>query len=349
MIDWTRTVTVADAGANFNGDKDEAKKLIKAAAEAGVDCIKFQTYTEDGLCHPTHWAYDLIRRCQLPRKWHEELADYAAECGIAFNSTPFDFEAVELLDELWVPFWKVASGDLTYRALIERMAEMRPSRPVVLSQGASSWRDVTRAAYWISSVSSNPQITILHCVPVYPATPVMYHLPMLQRQQEAFRRTGLRIDVGISDHTTSIGLPAASVAFGGRMVEKHITMSREQDGPDHGHALEPHEFAALVQAIRDVEDGTAPFGPPREAVVAVTKAQPQIRRACYWARDVRKREVGRWQDLITTVRPAPTPSATSGFHLPAEALRYHDRVEVIFPGQKGEPVMLDDVSINPRD
>ena len=250
---------IAEAGVNHNGDLKLARALIDVAVEAGADAVKFQTFQADRLATPdapkadyqlqttgdSESQSDMLRRLELSPDAHRELHSYCHERGIIFLSTPFDEEAVDLLDELGVPAFKISSGDLTNSPLLEHVASK--GKPVILSTGMSELSELIEAVSVLNTAGcENP--VLLHCVSNYPADAAEVNLRAMQTMRSAFD-----VPVGFSDHTQGIDVALAAVALGACVIEKHFTLDRTLPGPDHRASLEPAELRELVRSIRRVE------------------------------------------------------------------------------------------------
>lgn len=250
---------IAEAGVNHNGDLKLARALIDVAVEAGADAVKFQTFRADRLATPNapkaeyqlqttgdaESQFEMLRRLELSADAHRELRAYSHERGIIFLSTPFDEEAVDLLDELGVPAFKISSGDLTNSPLLEHVAGK--GKPVILSTGMSELSELIEAVSVLNTAGcENP--VLLHCVSNYPADAVEINLRAMQTMRSAFD-----VPVGFSDHTEGIDVALAAVALGACVIEKHFTLDRTLPGPDHRASLEPAELRELVRSIRRVE------------------------------------------------------------------------------------------------
>lgn len=250
---------IAEAGVNHNGDLRMARALIDVAIEAGADAVKFQTFRADRLATPdapkpeyqlrttgnSESQFEMLRRLELSADAHRELQSYCHERGIIFLSTPFDEEAVDLLDELGVPAFKISSGDLTNSPLLEYVASK--GKPVILSTGMSELSELIEAVSVLNTAGcENP--VLLHCVSNYPAAPDEVNLRAMQTMRSAFD-----VPVGFSDHTEGIDVALAAVALGACVIEKHFTLDRTLPGPDHRASLEPAELGELVRSIRRVE------------------------------------------------------------------------------------------------
>jgi len=250
---------IAEAGVNHNGEVKLAKALIDVAVDAGADAVKFQTFHADLLAtaEAPKAAYQLettaaeesqiemLRKLELSTDAHRELRAYCNERGIAFLSTPFDERAVDFLDDLGVPAFKISSGDLTNSPLLEHAAAK--GKPIILSTGMSELAEVIEAVSVLNSAGCENPI-LLHCVTNYPANPAEVNLRAMQTMRSAFN-----LPVGFSDHTEGIDVAVAAVALGACVIEKHFTLDRSLPGPDHRASLEPAELRHLVQSVRRVE------------------------------------------------------------------------------------------------
>lgn len=247
------TYIIAEIGANHNRDLKIAKTLIDKAAEAGVDAVKFQTYRAENLYSKRAPKFskddvnpfDLIKANELPREWHRELFAYAAQRKLHFLSSPFDNDAVDDLDRVGVPAFKVASFELIDLGLLKYIAQK--NKPIILSVGLATLGEIEDALDVIRA-QGNDDIMLLHCASLYPSPPEVVNLNAIQTLLKAFQ-----IPVGFSDHTLGIHIAVAAVAKGACIVEKHFTLDRTMKGPDHSFAIEPNELKQLVKNIRDVE------------------------------------------------------------------------------------------------
>lgn len=238
---------IAEAGSNHDGSLEQAKQLIDIAAEAKVDAVKFQLFTAKGLYSEKAPAYPIIQANELPRTWLPELVRYSREKNVMFLATPFDREAVDALEEIDVPLYKWASLEIVDLPLLNYTASK--GKPVIVSTGVSDLGDIQDAINAIYA-AGNKDVILLHCSSLfeYPQKPSQVNLRMIDTMRNAFH-----VPAGFSDHTVSIAIPAAAVARGSCVIEKHFTISRQGKGPDHFFALEPRELADMVSAIREVE------------------------------------------------------------------------------------------------
>jgi len=236
---------IAEVGSNYDGSLDEAKAYIIEASKCGCDAIKFQTLRKDKLIAPCHPAYNNFCNLELPDKWHYPLKLVADEYGIEFMSTPFYLEAVDLLESVGVKTYKIASGDITFTPLLEKVAQTH--KPVLLSTGASSLRDIEQALNTLHKYGTS-DITLLHAVSNYPPQWHENNLYALKIMSHYFD-----LPVGISDHSPSPIIPIMAVALGATVIEKHITFSRSSIGPDHFFATTIDELRDMVRQVRIAE------------------------------------------------------------------------------------------------
>lgn len=247
------TYIIAEIGANHNRNMKIAKRLIDKAAEAHVDAVKFQTYKAEKLYSKNTprfskdniKPFDLIKSIELPRKWHKELFEYTNRKGLHFLSSPFDLEAVELLNEIGVLAYKIASFEITDLELLKYIAQKK--KPIILSTGMADFEEINDALRAIRS-KRNDDIILLHCNSLYPAPFDIVNLNVIQSLSQEFK-----IPIGFSDHTLGIHIPIAAVVKGAKIIEKHFTLNRTMKGPDHSFAIEPVELKQMVQNIRDIE------------------------------------------------------------------------------------------------
>lgn len=248
------TYIIAEIGSNHNCDKKIAKKLISKAADAGADAVKFQTYKAEKLYSKKTpkfskdriKPFDLIKSIELPREWHNDLFEYAIKKNVQFLSSPFDYEAVDLLDRLDVPAFKVASFEITDIKLLKYISQKK--KPIILSTGMTNIKEIDDALKAIRS-EGNDNIILLHCNSLYPSPVDIVNLKAIENMYKQFK-----IPIGFSDHTIGIHIPIAAVAKGAKVIEKHFTLDRHMKGPDHNFALEPNELKQMIRNIRDVEE-----------------------------------------------------------------------------------------------
>ena len=251
---------IAELSANHNQNLEKAIELIREAKAAGADAVKLQTYTPDTLTIPSDqpcfrigggspWGgrnlYDLYSEAYTPWEWHPKLRDAAAEAGIHLFSTPFDFTAVDYLERMEAPAYKIASFEIVDLALIERVAHT--GRPMILSTGMSTLAEIEEAVAAARQAGAR-EIALLKCASAYPAPAEDMNLRTLAHLADAFG-----VPVGLSDHTLGIAAAVAAVALGASIIEKHFTLSRRDPSPDSAFSLEPDEFRAMADAVRTAE------------------------------------------------------------------------------------------------
>ena len=251
---------IAEVSANHGQDYDTAARIVRGAAEAGADAVKLQTYTPDTITIASNapafragegslWEgttlYDLYQKAYMPWDWQPRLKALAEELGLHCFSSPFDPTAVEFLLAMDVPAFKIASFELVDLPLIAYAAQT--GLPVILSTGMATYGEIEDALGAVSG-AGNDQVALLRCASVYPAEPEIMNLRAMATLRDAFG-----VPVGPSDHTRGIAVAAAAAALGAELVEKHFTLSRELEGPDHPFALEPGELKAMVAGIREAE------------------------------------------------------------------------------------------------
>lgn len=237
-------LVIAEIGSNHDGELATALELVAAAAEAGADAVKVQSFLAERLAAPGRLR-EALRPHELPRRWLEPLVEAATERGVLFLCTPFDEETLDFVCALGVPAIKIASGDLTHVPLLERAA--RSGLPILLSTGLATLAEVEEALAVLRRAGAR-EVVLFHCVSLYPPTPADLNLRAMVTMARA---TGC--PVGFSDHCPSNAPALASVALGACAIEKHLTLDRRRQGPDHPFALEPAELAALVAGVRSVE------------------------------------------------------------------------------------------------
>ena len=251
---------IAEMSANHNQDFDQAVKTIHAAKASGADAVKLQTYTPDTITidsekeffqigKGTIWEgqtlYDLYKKAYTPWEWQPKLKEIADDIGLDLFSSPFDHTAVDFLEKMDVPAYKIASFELVDLPLIRRVA--RTGKPIIMSTGMATLAEIDEAVRTAREAGAR-QIALLKCTSAYPAPPEEMNLRTIPHLAEAFQ-----VPAGLSDHTQGIAIPVAAVALGACMVEKHFTLSRSIPGPDSAFSLEPHEFKAMVDAVRMAE------------------------------------------------------------------------------------------------
>lgn len=255
------TLIIAEAGVNHNGQLDLARRLVEAAAQAGADVVKFQTFSAERLATAQapkaqyqkasgggeESQREMLSRLELTRAMHEDLLAHCARCGIAFLSSGFDIASVDLLVELGLERFKIPSGEITNLPYLRHVGGLRGS--VILSTGMATLDEIAAALTVLQQAgTARERITVLHCNSAYPTPLPDVNLRAMQTIRAAFD-----VSVGYSDHTPGIEIAVAAVALGATVIEKHLTLDRGMEGPDHRASLEPPEFAAMTRAIRNLE------------------------------------------------------------------------------------------------
>lgn len=258
----TKVLIIAEAGINHNGSLDLAKRLVDEAVIAGADIIKFQTFKAEKLVskaakqaeyqrhnigNKDDSQFSMLKKLELTDKQHEILVDYCRNKGIRFFSTAFDLDSIDYLHSLGLGLWKIPSGEITNYPYIKKIAQFR--EPVIMSTGMCELTDIEAAInLLLNNGLKKEQITILHCNTEYPT-------PMkdvnLMAMLEIHNKFGVK--VGYSDHTEGIEVPIAAVALGATIIEKHFTLDKQLEGPDHKASLDPQELCTMVKSIRNIE------------------------------------------------------------------------------------------------
>jgi len=297
---------IAELSANHGHDIRIAKKTIFAAKEAGADAIKIQTYTADTLTidsdkshfklsSGTIWdgqtLYELYQEGSLPWGWHKELQEYAQELGLIFFSTPFDKTAVDFMEELGAPIYKVASFEILDIPLIEYIASK--GKPVIISTGIAELADV-EAAVNATKKHNNSQLVLLKTTSAYPAKIEDANIKTMCNMKETFG-----VEVGISDHTMGTTVPVVATALGGTVIEKHFILDRSVGGPDAAFSLTPEEFKQMVQSVREAEKA---IGVVDYSMNASKKNNRLLSRSLFFVEDVKKGEL-LTEENVRSIRP----------------------------------------------
>lgn len=301
-----RTLIIAEAGVNHNGSIDTAKRLVDAAVDAGVDIVKFQTFDVGAITSKSAQMAkyqventgqeksqkDMLAELALSQEEFRELAGYCSSRGIEFLSTPFDIPSIAFLRSLNCRSWKVPSGEITNYPYLVEIA--RTHQDIILSTGMSTVDEVCDAVELLKSNGAG-NITLLHCTTQYPTPYEDVNLRAMLTLGDEFG-----LPIGYSDHTKGIEVPVAAVAMGATVIEKHFTLDRNMEGPDHKASLEPDELKSMVESIRNIEAalGTGEKK-PAEVELANKKA---ARKSIVAARPIHKGEV-LTEENITTKRP----------------------------------------------
>lgn len=256
-----KTLIIAEAGVNHNGNLDLALQLVAAAADAGADLVKFQSFTASKIIAANapkaeyqkattgtdEGQFEMVRKLELSRADHEALIAKCARHGIGFWSTAFDADSFDMLVELGLDRVKIPSGEITNLPLLRHICRL--GLPIILSTGMAEMEEIAAAVEaMVQAGTPREYITLLHCTTEYPTAMADVNLRAMAHLQAAFQ-----LPVGYSDHTPGIEVPIAAVAMGATVIEKHLTLDRSLPGPDHHASIEPHEFKAMVRAIRNIE------------------------------------------------------------------------------------------------
>ncbi len=317
------TYFIADIAANHDGSLERAKMLIRLAKEAGADAAKFQNFRAPKIVsdygfrslgrqvsHQAAWkksVFQVYQEASIPFDWTPILKEECDKVGIHYFTSPYDFEAIDYV-EPYVPAYKIGSGDIDWIEALERMA--KKGKPVILATGAATIADVQRAVHAI--LKHNPQLVLMQCNTNYTASPENYdhlHLNVLRTYATMFPN----VILGLSDHTQSPAPIVAAVTLGARVIERHFTDDNNREGPDHKFALNPDNWARMVEEVRLAERA---FGSPDKFVAANEQETVIIQRRCLRAaRDIKAGEV-LTREMIDVLRPA-TPGAIKPYEIEA--------------------------------
>lgn len=258
----SRVLIIAEAGVNHNGDLALARKLVEAAADAGADYVKFQTFKAENLVTKSaqkaayqvknvndgdNSQFQMLKNLEMPYEWHFELKDYANSLGIKFLSTGFDEESIDFLDSIDIDLFKIPSGEITNKPFLEHIAKKK--KPIIISTGMANLQEVRAAIEVLQhNGAQKKSITILHCNTEYPTPMLDVNLKAMLALKDEFE-----VNIGYSDHTLGIEVPIAAVALGAKVFEKHFTLDKSMEGPDHKASLDPLELKQMVKSIRNIE------------------------------------------------------------------------------------------------
>jgi len=300
-----KTIIIAEAGVNHNGDLDKALQLIEAASMAGVDYVKFQTFKAKNLVNKEAKKadyqientkeegsqFEMLKKLEIPESWYPTLMQKCKELDIEFLSTGFDEESIDFLEDIGCSFYKVPSGELTNKPYLQHIASK--GKPMILSTGMATIEEIQQAVeVVIDSGIEKSNITILHCNTQYPT-------PMKDVNLHAMNdiRDTLNVSIGYSDHTLGIEVPIAAVALGASVIEKHFTLDRDLPGPDHKASLIPSELKAMVNGIRNIEQAVSGNG-KKEPTESEKPNISIARKSIHVANDLNDNHVITRKDLI---------------------------------------------------
>lgn len=310
-----KTIIIAEAGVNHNGSIDTAMKMVDAAASAGADYIKFQTFKAETLVNKDakkagyqkrnikdndDSQYKMLKKLELDIDTHHKLINYCTKKNIGFTSSAFDLDSIELLHSMKLDYWKIPSGEITNLPYLRKIGQY--NEKVILSTGMSDLKDIKNALeVLITAGTDKKNIFVLHCNSEYPTPMADVNLHAMNSIREKFN-----VSVGYSDHTLGIEVPIAAVALGAKVIEKHFTLSRKMEGPDHKASLEPGELKQMVKAIRNIE--LALGSGIKKPSKSESKNINIVRKSIYAVKHINKGEKFSENNLITK-RPAMGLSA----------------------------------------
>jgi len=288
-----KVLIIAEAGVNHNGVLANAKNLIRAAADAGADYVKFQTFKAEKLVtkgaeladyqlksvNQENSQFNMLQKLEIPAEWYDELINYSRSLGVGFLSTGFDIDSVDLLERFDPPFYKIPSGEITNKPYLEHIASK--GKPIILSTGMAELEEIREALAVIKNKGVQTEnITVLHCNTQYPTPMDDVNLKAMEHIREEFN-----VDVGYSDHTLGIEIPVAAVALGARVIEKHFTLDKAWEGPDHKASLDPIELKKMVSAIRNIELAISGTG-KKVRTESESANLEAARKSIHWSKDI---------------------------------------------------------------
>lgn len=285
------TFIIVEVGSNHDRNLSQAKELIDVACTSGVDAVKFQLFRAESFYKRNDPMFEVMKKNEFPREWLRELCVYAKKKDVIFMASPFDKEAIDLLQEIGSPVIKWASSETVNLPLLRYAASKK--KPIFISTGMCNLADIYEAVRAVTSCG-NDNIVLMQCTSLYPTEPKDVNLHVMDTLRDAFR-----YPVGYSDHTLGFTIAVAAVARGACVIEKHFTLSRKLKGPDHSYALEPDELKKMVKAIRDVEESLGTY---------VKEMHPDERKLARRTSIIAKKNISKGtkitQDLIKIDRPA---------------------------------------------
>ena len=297
-MSYNKTFIIAEAGVNHNGSLDTALKMVDAAVAAGVDAVKFQTFKAEKIiaAYAPKADYqqqttgtgesqlEMVRKLELDESAHERLFRYCKDKGILFLSSPFDLESLDLLNRLGMHIFKIPSGEITNLPYLRKLGAL--NKKLIMSTGMADLGEIEDALVVLMKAGTKPEdITVLHCNTEYPTPFEDVNLRAMVSIKAAFPG----IQVGYSDHTLGIEVPIAAVALGARVIEKHFTLNRNLEGPDHQASLEPDELKSMITAIRNIEKAMGDS--IKKPSPSELKNKGIVRKSVVAARDIQKGEI----------------------------------------------------------
>jgi pseudaminic acid synthase len=307
MHESQQPLFIAEISANHLGNFDRAKQLVRAAINSGASAVKFQTYTAstmtldidvmDFKISKDHslWGgrklFELYEEAHTPWEWHEELFNICRKANVIPFSSPFDSTAVDFLESLDAPMYKIASMETGDHLLIKRVAET--GKPLIISTGATEWEEIKELVEVVEK-AGNKDLTLLVCTSSYPSEPADAHLRRIQTLKDKFG-----VKVGLSDHTLGIGVSVAAIALGASVIEKHLTLRRSDGGADGAFSMEPEEFSMLV---KEGNSAALALGNSQWSMQESEKESRRLRRSLYIVKDVVAGEVVTYEN-VRAIRP----------------------------------------------
>ncbi len=303
-----KTFIIAEAGVNHNGSLEIAKKMVDVAVDAGVDAVKFQTFSSEKLVSKeapkaeyqkkktgeNESQMNMLKKLELDVDSHKKLINYCSFKKITFLSSPFDLKSIDLLDKLGLKIFKIPSGEITNLPYLKKLGSLK--KRVILSTGMADLREIEDALNILTEAGTPKEnMTVLHCNTEYPTPIEDVNLHAMLTIKEAFK-----VNVGYSDHTLGIEIPIAAIALGASVIEKHYTLDKDMDGPDHKSSLAPDELRAMIKAIRNIEKalGNREKSPSPSEMRNISN----IRKSIVASKDIKKGKVFA-DENITTKRP----------------------------------------------
>ena len=301
-----KVLIIAEAGVNHNGSYENAKKLISAGAEAGVDYVKFQTFKANKLVSrdaekadyqkkntndETTSQFEMLKKLEMPEIWHHDLIKYAESLGVKFLSTGFDEESIDFLDSIKIDLFKIPSGEITNKPFLEHIAKKK--KPIIISTGMANLEEVRAAIEVLQNNGIQKRsITILHCNTEYPTPMLDVNLKAMLALKEEFE-----VNIGYSDHTLGIEVPIAAVALGANVIEKHFTLDKNMEGPDHKASLDPLELKQMVKSIRNIEKALSGSGIKEPSASEIKNIQI-ARKSIHTNKSIERGQILKREDLI---------------------------------------------------